>query len=61
MTKLNRDVLRMELQISELIRMVANLNDRLRNLEEIEVEKFYMSLQQVPEEHRKNPKEKHLL
>lgn len=48
--KLNQDVLRMELQISELIRIVANLNDRLRYLEEIEADKFYINIQRPPEE-----------
>lgn len=50
MTKHNQDVLRMELQISELIRIVANLNDRLRHLEEVEADKFYMNLHRLPDE-----------
>lgn len=50
MMKLNQDVLRMELQISELIRIVANLNDRLRYLEEIEADKFYINIQRPREE-----------
>lgn len=31
---LEKEVLRMELQIGELIRIVANLNERLKELEE---------------------------
>ena len=43
MTK-QRDILRMELQITELIRIVANLNDRLKKLEEIEKDRQYLHL-----------------
>ncbi len=42
MSKVNHEILRMELQISELIRIVANLNDRLKALEEIEKDKAYL-------------------
>ena len=34
MTKLEKEVIRMELQISELIRIVAHLNERLKKFEE---------------------------
>lgn len=34
MNKLEKEVLRMEMQVSELIRIVANLNERLKNLED---------------------------
>lgn len=36
------DYLRMELQITELIRIVANLNDRLKKLEQIEQDRQYL-------------------
>lgn len=34
MINLEKELLRMEMQVSELIRMVANLNERLKNLED---------------------------
>ncbi len=34
LTKIEKEVLRMELQISELIRVVANLNERLKRVED---------------------------
>ena len=34
MTKVEKEVVRMELQISELIRVVANLNERLKRMED---------------------------
>ena len=34
MTKIEKEVVRMELQISELIRVVANLNERLKRVED---------------------------
>jgi hypothetical protein len=34
MTKLEKEVVRMELQISELIRVVAYLNERLKEIED---------------------------
>ena len=34
MTKLEKEVVRMELQISELIRVVAYLNERLKRIED---------------------------
>ncbi|MCZ2258683.1 hypothetical protein [Sporosarcina sp. G11-34] len=34
MTKLEKEVLRMEMQVSELIRMVANLNERIKEIED---------------------------
>lgn len=46
MSKLEKEVLRMELQVSELIRIVANLNERLKNIEETEKERSY--LQKIP-------------
>lgn len=42
MTKQQQEMLRMELQISELIRIVANLNDRLKKLEEMERDRQYL-------------------
>lgn len=35
MTKLEKDVLRMEVQVGELIRIVANLNRQIQQLEEV--------------------------
>lgn len=49
MDKLNREVLRMELQISELIRVVANLNERLKQLEDVGDEGMYLTVQRYPE------------
>lgn len=51
MTKVNHEMLRMELQISELIRIVANLNDRLKTLEEIENDKAYLQLHKIRTAH----------
>ena len=34
MINVEKEVLRMEMQVSELIRMVANLNERLKDLED---------------------------
>lgn len=51
MTKVNHEMLRMELQISELIRIVANLNDRLKKLEEIENDKIHLQLHQRRKKH----------
>lgn len=34
MIKLEKEVLRMEMQVSELIRMVANLNERIKEIED---------------------------
>ena len=34
LTKIEKEVVRMELQISELIRVVANLNERLKRVED---------------------------
>jgi len=34
MTKIEKEVLRMEMQVSELIRMVANLNERIKEIED---------------------------
>lgn len=48
MTKMNHDILRMELQISELIRVVANLHDRLQKLEAIENDKKHFHHQGIP-------------
>lgn len=47
MNKTNHEILRMELQISELIRIVANLNDRLKALEEIGKDKAYLHLHSI--------------
>ncbi|WP_168157276.1 hypothetical protein [Sporosarcina ureilytica] len=44
MHRINKEVLRMELQISELIRMVANLNERLKELEEVEKSRMYLKM-----------------
>lgn len=52
MTKQSREVLRMELQISELIRIVANLNDRLKYLEDIEAGRMHFNLHRPPDDHR---------
>lgn len=49
MNQLNREVLRMELQISELIRIVANLNERLKKLEDIGDEGMCFSVPRYPE------------
>lgn len=38
---LEKEVLRMEMQIGELIRIVANLNERLKELEDINEYKSY--------------------
>lgn len=38
---LEKEVLRMELQIGELIRIVANLNERLKELEDVKEYKSY--------------------
>lgn len=46
MTKLEKDVLRMELQIGELIRIVANLNERLQGIEEVKQKKS--RIQKIP-------------
>lgn len=46
---MSREVLRMELQVSELIRMVANLNERLKQLEDIEDEGVCFSIYYPPE------------
>lgn len=44
MDKLNREILRMELQISELIRIAANLNERLKKLEDGGVKKTSLNV-----------------
>lgn len=49
MQRINKEVIRMELQISELIRMVANLNERLNELEEIQGYKMYLERKHVRE------------
>ncbi len=49
MDKLNREVLRMELQISELIRIVASLNERLKQLEDVGAEEMYFTAHHYPE------------
>lgn len=41
---LEKDVKRMELQIEQLIRIVASLNDRLNRFEEIERKKRMMGM-----------------
>jgi hypothetical protein len=46
MTKLEKEVVRMELQISELIRVVAYLNERLKKIEDNNTEKGF--IRQVP-------------
>jgi hypothetical protein len=46
MTKLEKEVVRMELQISELIRVVAYLNERLKKIEDNNTEKDF--IRQVP-------------
>lgn len=46
MSKLEKEVLRMELQVSELIRIVANLNERLKNIEDTEKARSY--IQKIP-------------
>lgn len=43
---LEKEVIRMELQIGELIRIVANLNERLKELEDTKSRKSY--IQQIP-------------
>lgn len=44
MEKLQREVLRMELQMTELIRMVANLNERIKYLEQSKNENVYFTI-----------------
>ncbi|MDS9472253.1 hypothetical protein [Sporosarcina pasteurii] len=44
MHRINKEILRMELQISELIRMVANLNERLRELEDVQERRMYLKM-----------------
>ena len=46
MINLGKEVLRMEMQVSELIRMVANLNERLKNLEDKKKLNHY--IQKIP-------------
>lgn len=46
MTKVEKEVVRMELQISELIRVVANLNERLKRVEDQSKSKNFV--RQVP-------------
>lgn len=46
MSTLEKDVLRMELQIGELIRIVANLNERLRAIEDNHDNRVF--IQQIP-------------
>ncbi|QUW24105.1 hypothetical protein JSQ81_15425 [Sporosarcina sp. Marseille-Q4063] len=46
MTKLEKEIVRMELQISELIRVVANLNERLKRVEDKSTGKEFV--RQVP-------------
>jgi hypothetical protein len=42
MSKLEKEVVRMELQISELIRVVAYLNERLKKIEDNNTEKDFI-------------------
>jgi len=46
MNILEKEVLRMELQVGELIRIVANLNERLRTIEDNNVTRVL--IQQIP-------------
>lgn len=52
MGHLEKEVLRMELQISELIRMAANLNERIKTLENRIEQKSYMQKIAVSERTR---------
>lgn len=46
MGNLEKEVLRMEMQISELIRIVANLNERLKDIED--EKKLNRYIQKIP-------------
>ncbi|WP_172371397.1 hypothetical protein [Sporosarcina jiandibaonis] len=48
MTKLEKEIIRMELQISELIRVVANLNERLKMVEDKKTGKGKDFIKKVP-------------
>ena len=48
MSLLEKDVIRMELQIGQLIRIVANQNERLNRLEETEKKGKVMAMHKRP-------------
>ena len=48
MSLLEKDVIRMELQIGQLIRIVANQNERLNRLEETEKTQKVMAIHKRP-------------
>ncbi|WP_342513144.1 hypothetical protein MKY34_21505 [Sporosarcina sp. FSL K6-1522] len=48
MSLLEKDVIRMELQIGQLIRIVANQNERLNRLEETEKKKRVTAMHKRP-------------
>ncbi|MFJ7934334.1 hypothetical protein [Sporosarcina sp. NPDC096371] len=48
MSTLEKDVKRMELQIEQLISIVANQNERLNQFEEIERKKRRVAIHQIP-------------
>ncbi|WP_203248475.1 hypothetical protein [Sporosarcina beigongshangi] len=48
MQTLEKDVKRMELQIGQLISIVANQNERLNRVEEMERRKRITSIQRIP-------------
>lgn len=48
MNTLEKDVKRMELQIGQLISIVANLNERLNRFEEIERKKRIIAMHKRP-------------
>ena len=48
MTPLEEDVKRLELQIGQLITIVANQNERLNRFEETERKKRIVAMQRIP-------------
>jgi hypothetical protein len=48
MSTLEKDVKRMELQIGQLVRIVANQNERLNRFEEIERKRRIMAIHKIP-------------
>ena len=47
MNTLEKDVKRMEMQIGQLISIIANLNDRLNQIEDIEREKKIRTIRKI--------------
>lgn len=48
MTSLEKDIQRLELQVGQLISIVANQNERLNRFEEIERKKRIVAFQRIP-------------